>query len=154
MCPAHPSKQFLTGMKSHQQSCSWETVGYSDLLQGEDLHLRPEEGQSTLTKTLAKTNLFFTRLGQRRSPQWLACVHVYDAVCTVYKKTSVYGSYAFILSLIYTSGERAQLVHYVPPRQVVACVGFGSNHEEMESFATEGAWHCAKHIDTSINGQH
>ena len=54
----------------------------------------------------------------------------------------------------YRSGERAQLVHYVPPRQVVACVGFGSNHEEMESFATEeGVWHCAKHIDTSINGQ-
>ena len=32
---------------------------------------------------------------------WLAFVHVYDAVCTVYKKTSVYGSYAVILSLIY-----------------------------------------------------
>ena len=54
----------------------------------------------------------------------------------------------------YRSGERAQLVHYVPSGQVVACVGFGPNHEEMESFATEeGAWHCAKHIDTSINGQ-
>ena len=54
----------------------------------------------------------------------------------------------------YRSGEHAQLVHYVPSGQVAACVGFGSNHEEMESFATEeGARQCAKHIDTSINGQ-
>ena len=82
-------------------------------------------------------------------------MRVYDAVCSVYRNTSVYSSYAVILSLyIYRSGERAQLVYCVPAGQVVACVGFGSNHEEMESFATEeGVWHCAKHIDTSINGQ-
>lgn len=73
------------------------------------------------------------------------------ALCVLYTEIRV--STAVILSL-YRSGERAQLVQYVPPGQAVVCVGSGPSHEEIESFATEeGAWRCTKHIATTIYGQ-
>ena len=57
-------------------------------------------------------------------------------LCVLYIEIRV-STVHMLSSSPYRSGERAQLVHYVPPGQVVAFVGFGSNHEEMESFATE-----------------